>query len=72
MDLGYIQSLMFAYNLVKYYILLFRKFINNLSPNIYYKKKNSLNWNEYFNSEEFKKTKKEYAHSFQNITMKFE
>lgn len=51
---------MFAYNLIKYYIILLNGHLKNLSPNYYMKKYKhlNLNWLYFFDTDEFKATKR--------------
>lgn len=54
-------SLMFAFNLIKYHIVLFKNFIGNLSAQKFGKKYPGHEWAEYFATPEFAETKRSYA-----------
>jgi len=47
-NIGLMQTLMFAFNLIKYNIVLSNKFISNLTPQNYNKKYKGLKWAIFF------------------------
>lgn len=61
MEVGRMPCLMFAYNLIKYHIVLLRNFIGQLSANKYQKKYPGLDWSGYFLTPEAGQNKRAYA-----------
>jgi hypothetical protein len=62
-EVGLMPSLMFAFNLVKYHIVLFKNFIGALTAHNYHKKYPGLDWGGYFLTPEFVASKRDYAKS---------
>jgi hypothetical protein len=61
MEVGRMPCLMFAFNLIKYHIVLLRNFIGQLSANKYQKKYPGLDWSGYFLTPEAGENKRGYA-----------
>ena len=53
------EKLMLSYNTLKYYIVLLRKFKNNLNSNTLNQLYPNMRWNEYSGTKEFKELVKE-------------
>jgi hypothetical protein len=47
-EIGRMQSLMFAFNLIKYHIVLYKNFLGSLTPQNFNKKYPGLAWGDYF------------------------
>jgi hypothetical protein len=57
-NIGLMQTLMFAFNLIKYNIVLSNKFISNLAHQTYNKRYKGLKWTNFFAEDEFRELKK--------------
>jgi hypothetical protein len=60
-EVGRMPCLMFAYNLIKYHIVLLRTFVNSLSATKYQKKYPGLDWTGYFLAPEAGESKRSYG-----------
>ena len=56
--IGLMQTLMFAFNLIKYNIVLSNRFISNLTHQAYSKRYKGLKWAIFFSEDEFRELKK--------------
>jgi hypothetical protein len=60
-DVGRMQCLMFAFNLIKYHLVLYKNFLGSLSAHRYQKKYPGLDWTGYFITPEAADNKRAYA-----------
>lgn len=72
-DIGQTKSLMFAYNVVKYYIILLNRYLAQLKPNGYDKKYKhlKLEWHSFFSTPELRNHQKDVALRIKKAQMKF-
>lgn len=72
-EIGSTKSLMFAYNLIKYHIILLKRYLNQLTSSHYNKKYShlKLEWTRYFHLPEFNNHKIETAQKLSKAEMTF-